>query len=110
MSKAMDRMKHKTYARLDPMRKHKFGALKTWPKYKTLKKVFRVMELEEKGVPQEEWSEEEREVWNEGWNAIRWRPLVSYAGHRLRNLFRMLGQFCEAAVKTLNVGAASTSA
>ena len=48
--------------RLQPLRRHKWGTLRVWPKWKTLKEVWRVCEkLESRGVRGEEDGNEEKE-------------------------------------------------
>jgi hypothetical protein len=109
MTKAGENLGHLPFVNLGRMKKHEFGVLRTWPKTKTVKKVQRVMELEERGIDRMEWTDEDREVWEAGWEAIRWRPLVSYAKHRWKGLFRLLGQFCSTIARTLKLGILSSS-
>ena len=91
---------------LKPMKKHRWGNLKAWPKWKTLRVVW---ELERKRAREgagaaEERTEEEEEAEREGWAYLRWRPLVSYAAHHLAGLFTVLCRFCTTAIRTLGLG------
>ena len=110
MSKAADMFAELPYVGLMKMRQHKFGSLRTWPKHKTVVKVFAVIAEMAEGKDAGELSEEMKEVWEKGWKAIRWRPLVWYAGHRWKGLFRMIGQFCNTTVKVLQLGFMESSA
>lgn len=98
---------HLPYTNLQPLRRHRFGHLRTWPKWKTLRPIWALMaarrKAEEEGRPFVP-SAAENELLTQGWGALRWRPLVSYAGHRFKGLFRLLSQWCGLTERVLQLG------
>ena len=77
-------------------RKHRFGALRSWPKWKSVKQIWGILELLEKMELQNLMEEKvslpnaaritnrlglgasEFDFISKGWEAVAWRPLVSY--------------------------------
>lgn len=110
LAHAGGKLEHLPHTGLGKMSSHKFGVLKTWPKFKTVVKVRRIQKLLKDGVSRDDWSEEDRNIEEEGWMVLRWRPLVSYAGHRWKGVYRLLGQMCNALIRELRLGLAASSA
>lgn len=106
---AGQKLEHLPHTGLGRMKAHKFGVLRTWPKYKKVKRVRKVMRELKKGKKLEELDEEDLEVWIQGWSELRWRPLVSHAGHRWKGVYRLLGQMCNALVRELKLGSEENS-
>lgn len=68
------------FCRLSRASNHKFGALRVWPKRRTL------------------------DPWPATWSSIKWRPLVSYISHHWRFLLSLAGKCCTAAIRILGIG------
>ena len=109
-------LKGGVFGALEPMRKHRFGPLRAWPKWKTLKKVWRSEEdksaekEKEKEKEEEDAQQGEREgrilqdVWPDEWEEIKWRPLVSYAAHHWKRALSKAGKFCSYLTKRMGYG------
>ena len=121
MLKAGEGLIHLPYTRLQRATKHRWGALRCWPKWKSVARMVGMMRaLEEKGLAgvNEERFCQVRQLeevadamqWSadgffiKGWDAVKWRPLVSYSAHHWRGLLRMLGQLFTALAKRLSRG------
>jgi hypothetical protein len=108
------------FSHLERMANHKFGPLRAWPKWKTLKMVWmseeakeedREMKKKEKNEKEDKEdcaakSEEriEQDIWPPEWEVLRWRPLVSYAGHHWKTALSKAGKWCTHVVRKLAYG------
>lgn len=136
MGQVLDSLNPKPYLRLKKMHEHRWGTLRLWPKWKSLKKIWGSEPKKPRTTLEEDLSEFEKALAglnNRGpngtqgtgvisapeceeceecggnavvqeWQQVKWRPVVSYSRHHLRNMLALAGRWAIFLVETLQLG------
>ena len=96
------------FVNLKKIKDHRWGCLRAWPKWKSIRRIWGILDALEKvgklevmdqalnvfqAAAAQVWlglDQMDAEFVREGWSQVKWRPLVSYVNHHWRFLFRML--------------------
>lgn len=86
------------FAHLRQARNHRFGPLRTWPKWKAVKPLWKKMESGRNSV------EDGNTNSDNPWEEVEWRPLASFANHHWRKLYALGGKCTSAGLRTARLG------
>lgn len=77
---------HLPFGRLRSGAKHRFGAVRAWIKFKSVKQYPNPL------------------LCGDPWGELRWRPLVSYTQHHWKRVLGLAGRFCSFSTTWLGIG------